>query len=289
MKPYLILASALALGWAGATPQQAPSSSSALTYRSGTISLLGGKATLTTGTTLRYLDAQGARRVITELWGNPPGSADDVLGMIVPAGIDPDTERGWGVVLTESLDGHVKDDDAAKTDYAKMLRDLQRSTGSDNSEREKAGYGTIDLIGWADSPRYDAATHKMYWAKELAFHDKGESQAPSEHTLNYAVRVLGRDSVLELNAVAGMAQLAQVRRDMGGVLQQVSFTPGHRYEDYRAGTDKLATYGVAALVGGVVAKKAGLLAVGLLLLKKGWIVLLALMGGLGRLFRRREA
>jgi uncharacterized membrane-anchored protein len=35
----------------------------------------------------------------------------------------------------------------------------------------------VTLGGWAEPPSYDKATHKMYWAKELAF-------GTGEHTLN---------------------------------------------------------------------------------------------------------
>ncbi|GHF40109.1 DUF2167 domain-containing protein [Deinococcus metalli] len=279
MKPvFMFAALALATTAAATTPATKP-----LTYQTGTITLLGGKATLTTGTTLRYLNAEGARRVIVDEWGNPPEAAEGTLGMIVPAGTDPGTRDGWGVVVTESKDGHVSDSDAAKTNYDQLMKDMQAATQDSNAEREKAGYGTLDLVGWADPPRYDAATHKMYWAKELAFSDN------EHHTLNYAVRILGRDDVLELNAVAGMEQLPQIKKDMAAMLSQVSFTAGSRYEDFDGSTDKLAAYGVAGLVGVVAAKKIGLLALLPLLLKKGWIVLLAGLAAFRRLFGRKGA
>lgn len=283
---HIFTFAALFSGIAAATPAQ-PAPQAPLHYQTGDISILGGQATLKTGTNLRFLDAADARRVITDLWGNPPTAAEDVQGMIVPAGAAVDSREGWGVVLTESHDGHVSDSDAAKLDYTKMMQDMQAAARDDNDERSKAGYGTVDLIGWADTPRYDSATHKMYWAKELAFHDKDIPDG--EHTLNYAVRVLGRDNVMELNAVAGMEQLPQVRQGMQTVLSQVSFNPTHRYEDFNSGTDKLATYGLAGLLGVVAAKKIGLLALGAVFLKKAGVLLVAAFGALGRLFRRRAA
>ncbi|WP_420596693.1 DUF2167 domain-containing protein [Deinococcus sp.] len=254
-----------------------------LKYQTGTLPLLSGKAALTTGQTLRYLDAANARRVIVDIWGNPPQAASDVLGMIVPADLEPDGEDGWGVVVTENTDGHISDDDAAKIDYNELLSQMQQESRDSNAERVKAGYEPVKLIGWAEPPSYDAASHKLIWARELAF---GKSD---DHTLNYAVRVLGRDRVLELNAVGGLSQLPQIKAGMRQVLSQVSFAPGHTYAEYRAGSDKLANYGVAALVGGLAAKKLGLLAGGLLLLKKGWVLLLAAFAGLRRLFGRRSA
>lgn len=283
MKKLAVLAVMLASAGALAVPTTPP----ALNFQTGDLPILGGAATIHTGTTLRYLDAAGAKTVIVDLWGNPPQAAEDVLGLIMPVGTDLQADSSWGVVVTEARDGHVSDSDAAKTDYASLMRDLQKSTREHNKERVAAGFGEVELIGWADTPRYDATTHKMYWAKELAFKENATDTAIS-HTLNYAVRVLGRDNVLELNAVAGMTELPQVQRGMQGVLQQVSFNPGHRYEDFNASTDKLAQYGVAALVGGVVAKKVGLLAVVLLFLKKGWILVVGALGILSRRFKRGE-
>jgi uncharacterized membrane-anchored protein len=253
-----------------------------LQFKTGQIPLESGQVLLETGTTLRYLGPADARKVIVELWGNPASQADDVLGMIFPAAAGPADDGSWGMVITRNTDGHVSDSDAAGTDYTQVMRDMQQGVKDGNDERKQAGYESLALVGWADPPRYDAGTHKMYWAKELAF------EGSEEHTLNYAVRILGRDSVLQLNAVSGLKQLPQVRTDMQAVLGQVSYAPGQRYEDYKAGSDKLASYGVAALVGGVAAKKLGLVAGGLILFKKGWILILAAFGGLSRLLGRRR-
>lgn len=282
MNKVLTLTLTAALGLAGAT---APAPTT-LHYQTGQIPLLGGQATLNTSTNLRYLNAEEARSVIVNDWGNPPDAVSDVQGMIVPVGQEPTQQDSWAVVVTESRDGHVKDNDAAKINYDKLLNDLRQGEDEENKQREAAGYPTAHLSGWADTPSYDSATHKMYWAKDLEF--KYPQQNVTHHTLNYAVRVLGRDNVLELNAVAGLEQLPQVKQGMQSVLQQVSFNPGHRYEDFNSGTDKVAEYGIAGLVGVVAAKKLGLLAGALLLLKKGGVVLLAAFGGLAKMFRRRE-
>jgi uncharacterized membrane-anchored protein len=74
------------------------------------------------------------------------------------------------------------------------------------------------------------------------------------------------------------------------VLAVPEFNEGSRYTDYQKG-DKTAGYGVAALITGGVAvaaaKKIGLLGVALLFLKKGWIIVMALFGGVGGWLRRQ--
>jgi uncharacterized membrane-anchored protein len=77
------------------------------------------------------------------------------------------------------------------------------------------------------------------------------------------------------------------------LLAIAEFNAGHRYADYNPKTDRLAAYGVGALIAGGVAAKAGLLGkLGALLLagKKFIIVILAALAALvGKLFARKKA
>jgi uncharacterized membrane-anchored protein len=170
-----------------------------LHFREGEIAVPGAQARFKLGPDFSYLEQADARRVVEQLWGNPPD--ESVLGLVVPRGRGLLDEHGWAVVVTYSDDGYVSDEDAAKIDYAGMLKDMQEETRDANSERKDAGYETVDLVGWAVPPRYDAASRKMYWAKELDF------AGTPQHTLNYDIRVLGRRGYLSLNAVAGMSDL----------------------------------------------------------------------------------
>jgi uncharacterized membrane-anchored protein len=239
----------------------------------GDIILADGLAKVSLPDTFRYLNPADTRTVLTKIWGNPAG--DTTLGMLVPAGFDPLSDDSWVVVMSYDEDGYVKDKDASKIDYAKMLGEMKESTAEASKDREKQGYSPIELVGWASPPRYDAAAHKLYWAKELKF---GQS---AEHTLNYNIRMLGRKGVLVLNAVAGMNQLKQVEASTPAILGMVNFQEGHRYADFNEDTDKVATYGIAALVAGGVAAKAGffkLLWVGILAFKKIIIIAVIAIG-----------
>src|SRR5436305_542860 len=77
----------------------------------------------------------------------------------------------WAVVITYDEDGYVKDDDAAKIDYGDLLKKMQQGIRDENDERKRAGYPAVELVGWAEPPRYDSASHKLYWAKSLRFGD----------------------------------------------------------------------------------------------------------------------
>jgi len=275
-----ILAPATLQGQAPSAAQGAPDVErleAGLQYQTGTIALPGGIATLRLPAGYRFLDGDNAERVIVDGWGNPPG--EKPLGMIVPAGTSPLDDAGWGVVVTFMDDGFVKDDDAGEIDYDKLLSQMQEETRQGNAERVRLGYPALELVGWAARPHYDAATHKLYWARELA--NPGSS---GTHGLNYDVRVLGRRGVLSLNAVAAMPMLPDIERDMQGVLGFVDFNEGHRYADFTRG-DRVAAYGVGALVAGTLAAKAGffkVLLVGLLAAKKAIIAAVVALGAFVR-------
>jgi len=155
------------------------------------------------------------------------------------------------------------------------------------SLRLDAGYEAIQLIGWAAPPHYDSSDKKLYWARELKFGNE------EENILNYNIRVLGRKGVLVLNAVAGMSQLATVETGMQEVLAITDFNTGHRYADFNPDVDKVAAYGIGALVAGKLAANAGLFAklgVLLLVLKKYIVLIVIAIGAvLSHLFKRKSS
>ena len=234
---------------------------SKLAYKTGTVQISGGMATIKLPGSFRYLDEQDSRKVLVA-WGNPPEAASDVLGMLVPSATSPLSEDGWAIVITYDDDGYVSDEDAKTLNFDKILSEMQEQTTETNKLREKEGFEPVMLVGWAEPPHYDATAHKLYWAKELKF---GESK---DHTLNYAIRILGRRGVLQLNAVSSIGQLGAVKEGTPDVLAAVEFNEGHRYADYLPGTDKAAAYGIGGLILGSAAAKAGLF-------KGIWLVLLA--------------
>ena len=288
----LISLFALVLGTL-AFAQDAPSAQEAkaqkfvesLHFKTGKVAVPKAHATLNLTPDFRFLDASDAQRVLEQFWSNPPDSS--VLGMLVPTSkplTDPD--GSWAIVVTYVADGYVSDTDASKIDYTKMLKDMQDSSREENEERKKQGYSAVEIVGWATQPHYDAASNKIYWAKELNFSDA------REHTLNYDIRVLGRSGYLSLNAVAGMSQLQTVQSQMPNVLAMTEFDQGQRYSDFNASTDKIAAYGIGALVAGAIAAKAGLFAKLLILLvalKKFVIIgVVAVGAALRKIFTRNK-
>ncbi|WP_339410789.1 DUF2167 domain-containing protein [Pseudomonas sp. EA_35y_Pfl2_R5] len=246
-----------------------------LNFQTGKVVLGDNLASLNLPENLVFLDSKDANRVLVDAWGNPP--TDELpLGMILPAGISPLADESWAVTVEFEESGFVSDEDAADIDYAEMLEQLQQETVESNVWRAENGYESIELLGWAAQPHYDAQGKKLHWAKELRF---GDSDI---NTLNYNIRVLGRKGVLVLNFIANMDQLPEIQESVPAVLAMTEFNDGSRYADFDPDIDQVAAYGIGALIAGKLAAKAGLFATILLLLKKFWLVPVLLFGWLAK-------
>ena len=252
-----------------------------LDRQQGRIDLPGVPATLDVPEDFYYLKPADATKVLTEVWGNPPSNAEGLLGMLFPAEATPFDPGSWAVTVAYDEDGYVSDADAKDIDYDVLLAGMREATQAANEQRAVAGYAPIALIGWAAKPFYDQASHKLHWAREVKFGDK------PEHTLNYGIRVLGRQGVLVLNFVADMDQKDVITGELDKVLAMAEFKPGSRYADYTPGMDKVAAYGIGALIAGKVMAKAGLFAAALIFLKKFGVLIVLGLGALVAKLRRK--
>ncbi|WP_404980317.1 DUF2167 domain-containing protein [Caballeronia sp. LZ019] len=116
----------------------------------------------------------------------------------------------------------------------------------------------MELIGWAERPHYDAARRQLVWS--MSSRSKGEP-ADAPHGINYNTYALGRDGYVSLNLITEQPQLEKDKKAVQALLAGLEFDSGKRYADFNASTDKVAEYGLAALVGGIALKKLGLLAI----------------------------
>jgi uncharacterized membrane-anchored protein len=215
--------------------------------------------------------------------GNP-GQDPRLLGLIFPKG-----DGGWFMTVRYEDSGHIKDDDAKDWNADDLLKSYREGTEASNEERVKMGVPAMEIIGWAEKPGYDAATHRLVWA--MSSRDKG-APATEEQGVNYNTYVLGREGYFMLNLVTGLKELPAHKPAAHSMLSALSFNEGQRYADYNASTDRTAEYGLAALVVGVAAKKLGFIAAaGLFFAKFAKVILLGL-AGLGvvatKLFKRKD-
>ncbi|MEJ0086303.1 MAG: DUF2167 domain-containing protein [Pseudomonadota bacterium] len=266
-----------------AAPESAGRDIAPFKYQTGDVVLPNKVATLHLGDKYHYLDVAETNRLLME-WGNPPDG--ETQGAILPAQVDPLTDGAWAVFLTYIDDGHVDDSDAAKIDYDDMFKEMKESAEDNNPARKQQGYSALHLVKWAEPPRYDAATKKLYWAKEIDF------EGSPVHALNYDVRVLGREGVLSMEAVANIDQLDMIRGEMRPLLEAAEFNTGHRYAEFNKSTDRMAEYGLGALIATGVAAKLGLFGklLALLLAAKKVIIVavLAIGGYVAKLFGKKK-
>jgi len=78
--------------------------------------------------------------------------------------------------------GYVKDDDAREWNADELLKSYREGTAASNEERAKLGVPAIEIIGWAEKPAYDTASHRLVWA--MSSRDKGAS-ADAPQGVNY--------------------------------------------------------------------------------------------------------
>jgi len=97
--------------------------------------------------------------------------------------------------------------------------------------------------------------------------------------------------VLVMNAVSAMNQLPIIKNDMRTLLADTEFNQGNRYADFNPSVDKVAAYGLAALVAGGIAAKTGLLAKLLVLILAFKKIILLAIAGIGgviwKFFKRK--
>ncbi|MDR3214267.1 MAG: DUF2167 domain-containing protein [Azoarcus sp.] len=204
--------------------------------------------------------------------------AKDFIGLIFSVRLE-------GFVSVEFTPaGYIKDDDARDWNVDDLLQSLKDGAHQGNVERTKRGLPEIEVLGWIEKPAYDASTHRLVWS--ISAQQKGGGSIGEEQGVNYNTYLLGREGYLSLNLVTDNSNVEEEKPVAKQLLTAVSFNTGQRYEDFNAATDRVAEYGLAALVGGLAVKKLGLLAaLGVFLLKTWKIVLIGVIA-FGALFKR---
>jgi uncharacterized membrane-anchored protein len=87
-----------------------------------------------------------------------------------------------------------------------------------------------------------------------------------------------------------MDQKPVIKSNIDTVLALADFDQGSRYSDFDPDIDKVAAYGLGALVAGKVIAKTGFLAAALIFLKKfGVIIIIGIGVFLKRLFSKQKA
>lgn len=209
-----------------------------------------------------------AQRVMELTNGTPHPQTEAVL-------IDKEDDM---IVFDWQPEGYVSSDDWGDMGAAAMLRSITENTAADNAERAKQHFPDLTVTGWLKEPTLDHGSNTAFWTIEL--------QESSRPLVNSIALRLARQGYERIVWVADKERYAN-STILQTMLTANNFPIGLRYVDHATG-DKMAGYGVAALVatvaGAKIAKAAGFVGL-LVLLKKAWLIPVLLFGA----FRRKLA
>jgi len=230
---------------------------------------------------MEYIPQPQAGRLMQAM-GN--SSDERLIGLVQSSG-----ESQWLVVARYENAGYIKDDDAKDWNVDDLFKSLKEGTEEGNKRRREQGFPELEIVGWVQKPSYDAASHRLVWS--MAARTPGENEA--RQSINYNTYALGREGYITLNLITSRASIEADKPVAGQLLSALSFNGGKGYADFNSSTDKVAEYGLAALVAGVAVKKLGLFAViAAFFLKFAKVALLAgagLLTVIGKFFSRKKS
>jgi uncharacterized membrane-anchored protein len=149
--------------------------------------------------------------------------------------------------------GYVKDEDKDKLDGDKLMKSMTENEEAANEARKKRGWDQMKLKGWATAPHYDAKTNNLKWAINLTSSQDGFKDV----FINESIRLLGRGGVMNVTLVSDTAGFKVAEADADKLLAgNFGYVAGQKYSEFKAG-DKVAAYGLSALVLGGAAVMAG--------------------------------
>lgn len=196
----------------------------------GDIELSECHATLSVPIGYVFIDAIQTKKLIVDYWGNPENRGEGVLGAILPISVRCFYQASAAFIVSYKNVGYVKDDDASSIDYGDLLKEMQRSTEEENKRLPEMQ--RFMLKGWAVEPRYDQDRHVLIWAKHLVMSD-GE-------TINYDMRILGKDGFVSINAVVDPEYLAEAKAYGNTMMNCLHYRDGYAYSDFNPKEDHVS-------------------------------------------------
>jgi uncharacterized membrane-anchored protein len=205
------------------------------------------------------------------------------MGLICPVTWDP-LQLGntdWFSVFVWEDIGYVKDDEKASLDANAIMQSLRQGNEQGNQQRARQGLPELELVGWEQQPFYDPQTNLLSWGTRA----RQKGQIVVGDVINYNARILGRGGVMSVELIITPEHLQRELPKYKEIVKAFSFLPGQKYAEWRPG-DKVATYGLTALIsGGIVAAaaKSGLLG------KLGKFIIyivVAVFVGIGAIFKK---
>jgi len=237
-------------------------------------------ATLTVPNGFMFLDKESTQRLFVDYWGNLDEDNESELGCLVPDNAQFFYQVEVAYLISYNNCGYIKDEDANSVDYDELLETMQESEKERNSKLPEEN--RLYTKYWEFAPKYLADSHVLVWAKRIADTEGYES-------VNYDMRVLGKDGLVSLMAVLSPDDSQEVKAKEMDIINSLKFDKGYAYSDFDASRDRVSDWTIGGLVAGGILAKSGLLAKLGVLLLKGWkLIVLAVAGLGGVLFKKKK-
>jgi uncharacterized membrane-anchored protein len=192
----------------------------------------------------RFTGAEGTR-LFGEQCHNPPDGTE--IGILMPSiAHDGNTNNLWFILFRFDAIGYVRDDDKTSLDAvtkAAILSSLRQGAERDNEIRKQKGWTPLLVEGWDREPFYDDQSHNLTWALR--------SKGGTELSTNYNANILCRTGVLRAVMVLDPQFLASSLPAYNSLIGGISLNNDNQYGSFREG-DKVAEYGLVALIAGGV-------------------------------------
>ncbi len=198
-----------------------------------------------------YMPALPAKKLLISAGRSEADFDASFAGLVFPM---TDQNASWCMALSFDKTGHVNDDKLKQYPADKIQELLQQSFDKSNEENRKKGLPDMET-GWIEKPAYDEPSHRFTFAYTRGI--KGNPQ--KNHSFNAVI--LGREGCLGIETYSPMGDLDVLRAGINAIALSTTFKEGKRYADFNKDTDKLAEYGLMAVVAGAAAKKIGLFSI----------------------------
>lgn len=203
--------------------------------------------------------------------------SNNEVGLILPIAEDAD----WFIVFEYEAIGYVKDDEKDSIDADAILESIKAGTEEANKIKAEKGIPALNIIGWYEEPHYDEKTHDLTWTILADTEENGEKY----QLVNYNINVLGRTGYMSVVLVADPTTLDSIKPELEAILSTFSYKQGKKYTEFKEG-DKIAEYGLTALVAGGVGAAAAKMGLFQILAKYAKIIFLAVIAFFGALWKK---
>jgi uncharacterized membrane-anchored protein len=201
--------------------------------------------------------------------------------------VGTNNETDLVIVHKPISDGLVTLDDWQGDNVSKEIDEITSNYKKSIAEQSKRLGKNLEFVGWKMYPTVDKINNIMYYAS-LANWDGNPN-------LNITLTIFDRRGYLKMGIVPVDSQISSdgIKQVVLAAAQSYKPTVGNSYSEFRSG-DKVAGYGALGVFAGLLGVKygkaaaAGLFAVGLVILKKAWFLLLVPFLLLGKLFGRKK-